>query len=281
VNGAGVPNFLTIDVEEYFHVNYAGCDVSALKNGRTNVEALVDRLLSVCADASIHCTFFTLGEIGEKYPAIIRKIHAAGHEVAAHGYDHRDVGTMTAGEFRDDLSRTCGVLESLTGEKVAGFRAPSFSVTAGAVSWFYPVLEQCGLTYSSSVFPGRTFLYGIPGFPVEPHRPVVRNRRTRVIEFPITPFAIFGRRFPLYVRLLPAGMLKRKLQAANRQGRPGILYIHPREIDAGQPRLPLPRGQAFVHYWGIRGCEAKLRRLTRDPLGFRTMREYAAVFPEP
>jgi polysaccharide deacetylase family protein (PEP-CTERM system associated) len=274
-----IANFLTIDVEEYFHVNYSGLDMSALRNGRTNIEVLLDRLLALFADARIRCTFFTLGEIGEKYPGMVRTIHAAGHEVATHGQAHKAIREMTPGEFRDDIERSCGVLESLTGEKVVGFRAPSFSVTAEILPWFYEILERFDLAYSSSVFPGRTFLYGIPGFPQEPHRPVVHGRQVGVMEFPITAFEVLGRRFPLYIRLLSAGTLRRKLRAANRAGCPGILYTHAREIDPEQPRLPLSRGQSLVHYWGIRGCEAKLRQLTRDDLQFGTMRDYVAHLP--
>lgn len=267
---AEILNFLTIDVEDCFHVNYPGYDAAKSRRERTNVESLLDRLLTICASASIRCTFFVLGEMAERYPAAIRRIHAAGHEVAAHGYDHRPVRGMTDREFRDDVARTCRILEGLTGEPVLGYRAPSFSVGPESLPWFYDALAACGIRYSSSVFPGRTFLYGIPGFSAEP------VKRSSVIEFPITTFEVFGRRFPLYVRLLSAGALARKLRDANRQGRPGILYVHPREIDPLSPRLPLSRAQALIHYWGVRGCEAKLRRLMHEDLNFRAMREYAA-----
>lgn len=271
-------NFLTVDVEEYFHVNYPNFDPASRSEERTRVPELVDRLLEMCAQAGARCTFFVLGAIGEKYPATVRRIQAAGHEVASHGCAHESVRGMRPEEFRADLERSTGILESLTGTKVEGFRAPSFSVDRDTLPWFYDVLEGCGLRYSSSVFPGKTFLYGIPDFPRHPHRPAVGNREAGILEFPITGFSLFGRRYPLYVRLLSAGTLARKMRAENREGRPAMLYLHPREIDPLQPRLPLPLMQAFIHYWGIRGCEAKLAHMLRaSDLRFGTMRDYLAA----
>ncbi len=272
------PNFLTIDVEEYYHVNYAGFDPAAYVNERTNVPALVDRLLEICADSAIRCTYFVLGAIGEKYPEVVRRIHQAGHEVASHGSNHKSVHEMSRHELRADVQRSCGVLESLTGAKVRGFRAPSFSVDHDTLPRFYETLQACGLSYSSSVFPGRTFLYGVPGFPRHPHRPAVRGRRMGIVEFPITGFDLFGVRFPLYLRLLSAAALRWRVRAENRHGRPAVLYVHPREIDPEGPRLPISRAQRLVHYWGVGGCEAKLRRLLRrDGMGFCTMSEYLAA----
>jgi polysaccharide deacetylase family protein (PEP-CTERM system associated) len=274
------PNFFTVDVEEYFHVNYARCDTSSLRRLRTGIEAQIDRLLSLFDDAGIRCTFFALGEVGEKYPSVIRRIHCEGHEVASHGYGHDTLREMTPAGFGVDLNRSCGILEDLTGEKVSGYRAPSFSVTREMLPWFYDVLARREIEYSSSVFPGRTFLYGIPDFPPEPHYPLVDGRAMRVMELPITAFRLFHKRLPLYVRLLPATALNRQLRVSNRAGRPGMLYVHPREIDADQPRLPLSRLQSFIHYWGVNGCEAKLRRVAAGDLGFVTMREYVHTSEE-
>ncbi len=271
-------NFLTIDVEEYFHVNYAGFDPASRAHERTGAPGLVDRLLEMCGDAGVRCTFFVLGVIGEKYPEVVRRIHAAGHEVASHGYAHLGVRDLGADRFRADLRLSCAILEGLTGARVEGFRAPSFSVDRETLPWFYEELRAAGLTYSSSVFPGRTFLYGIPGFPLHPHKPACGGRAAGIVEIPITGFNLLGRRFPLYVRLLPAAALERIMRRENTQGRPALLYLHPREIDPAQPRLPLSRGQAFVHYWGIRGCERKLRRLLRNrEMRFGAMRDYVAA----
>ncbi|MGD0501095.1 MAG: polysaccharide deacetylase family protein [Bryobacteraceae bacterium] len=270
-------NFLTVDVEEYFHVNYEGIDPGSYASRKTNLPALVDRLLSVFDDASIRCTFFVLGVIGEKYPELVRNIHARGHEVASHGYDHKAVREMSGAEFRDDLLKSRGILESIVGRKIQGFRAPSFSVDRETLPMFYRALQECGYGYSSSVFPGKTFLYGVPGAPFHPHRPAFGGVPSGVIEFPITRFELFGKRFPVYVRLFPASALQRRILRENRQGRPAMIYVHPREIDPGQPRLPLSRGRALIHYWGIRGCEAKLRRLlARGALEFTSIRDYLA-----
>jgi polysaccharide deacetylase family protein (PEP-CTERM system associated) len=271
-------NFLTFDVEEYYHVNYTGFDPGSRASERTNVPRLVDRLLEICAEAGVRSTFFVLGMIGEKYPDVVRSIHRAGHEVASHGSNHRGVRDMATSELRADVEKSCAILESLTGAKVQGFRAPSFSVDLETLPRFYEVLGGCGLRYSSSVFPGKTFLYGIPGFPRHPHRPAVDGRATDLVEFPITGFNLFGMRLPLYVRLLPARTLKRRMRMENEKGRPALLYVHPREIDLDQPRLPLSRTQGLIHYWGIRGCEAKLRRLLhRNEMRFGAIEDYLAA----
>ncbi len=274
-----VPNFLTVDVEEYFHVNYSGWDASTVVDEPSNVESQVELLISIFASAALRCTFFVLGEVAAKYRAAIRQIDAAGHEIASHSYTHESVHSMTPHQFRAQLERSCGLLEDLTGKKVLGYRAPSFSVNADTVPWFYPTLEQCGLAYSSSIVPGRTFLYGIPDFPAGPHRPKIGERTTGIVEFPITTFGLLGTHLPLYVRLLTAGALERHLHRANRSGYPGILYVHPREIDPSQPRIPLSRMQSIIHYWGIRGCEAKLRKLTHANLRFTTIADYLNTRP--
>ena len=184
---------------------------------------------------------------------------------------------MSAGEFRDDLLKSRSILEAITGGQIQGFRAPSFSVDRQMLPMFYNALQDCGYAYSSSVFPGKTFLYGIPDAPLHPHRPAFGGNPSHVVEFPITRCDLFGKRLPLYVRLFSAGALTRRILRENQQGRPAMIYVHPREIDPGQPRLPLSRGSALIHYWGIRGCEAKLRRLlAQGELHFTAIRDYLA-----
>jgi len=257
----GVPNFLTIDVEEWYRVNYEGAAATGLTCPAGWMERVTDRLLDICSAHGCRSTFFVLGSVAEAYPQLVRRIAAAGHEVASHSYGHQPVCAMTPAAFEEDLRRSCGVLESLTGRPVLGFRAPSFSVTREVLPWFYAALERRGLTYSSSVFPGRTFLYGIPGFPRRVHRPVVAGHRTTITEFPLTRVEIAGRTLGLYVRLFPGFLLRRYILAENAAGRPAMLYVHPREIDPAQPRLKLRWTQSKIHYFGVRGCEKKLRDL--------------------
>ena len=256
-----VPNFLTFDIEEWYRVNYAGVDCANMTCAPGWMERCTDTLLDICAEARCTSTFFVLGAVAEEYPDMVRRISAAGHEVASHGFAHKAVSQMSPAEFSEDLWRSCGVLESLTGKPVRGFRAPSFSVTREVLPWFYEALESAGLDYSSSVFPGRTFLYGIADFPRGVHRPVVEGRRTRVTEFPATRVKFLGKALGLYVRLFPVSFLRRVIRKENAAGRPGMLYVHPREVDPDQPRLPLPWPQSSIHYFGVRGCESKLRRI--------------------
>jgi polysaccharide deacetylase family protein (PEP-CTERM system associated) len=258
-----VPNFLTIDLEEWYRVNYDGATTAGLTCPPGWMERVTDRLLQICATHACRSTFFVVGSVAEVYPQLVRRIAAAGHEVASHSYSHAAVSGMTPTAFAEDLRRSCGVLESLTGQPVLGFRAPSFSVTPEVLPWFYAALEKAGLRYSSSVFPGRTFLYGIPGFPRRVHRPVVAGHRTTITEFPLTRVEIAGRTLGLYVRLFPGFLLRRYIRAENAAGRPAMLYVHPREIDPAQPRLKLRWTQSAIHYFGVRGCEKKLRQVLR------------------
>jgi polysaccharide deacetylase family protein (PEP-CTERM system associated) len=278
---AQLPNFLTFDVEEWYRVNYEGVDAASLPCPPGWMERLTDRLLELCGESGCRSTFFVLGTVAEDYPGIVRRISAAGHEVASHSCEHKAVYEMTPGDFEEDLRRSCGILESLTGKAVRGFRAPSFSVTRSVLPWFYDTLERAGLDYSSSVFPGKTFLYGIPDFPYRVHRPVVEGRQTAITEFPVTRVDVAGKTIGLYVRLFPASFLRHHIRGENAAGRPAMLYVHPREIDPDQPRLTLPWPQSFIHYFGVRSCETKLRRLLRTAPGpFLSIAEALDRYPE-
>jgi polysaccharide deacetylase family protein (PEP-CTERM system associated) len=257
-------NFLTFDIEEWYHVNYPGIDTSGYREKPTNLEPLVERLIDICGQQGVRTTCFILGDVGRQTPAVVKKLHANGHEIASHGCAHESIYPMTPDQFSADLKLSCDILQNLTGEKIVGFRAPSFSVKQETLQWFYPTLESLGLRYSSSVFPGQTFLYGIPDFPERVHYPVVNGVTQKILEFPVPRIELLGKHMGLYIRLFPAWMIRRKILADNRRGRPVILYVHPREIDVDQPRLPLQGFEKLIHYWGIRTCEDKLRTLLSD-----------------
>jgi len=276
-----VPNFLTFDIEEWYRVNYEGADAATLTCADGWMERVTGKLLEICGESGCRSTFFVLGSVAQDYPKLVKSIAVAGHEVASHGCAHRAVFSMAPAAFAEDLRRSCGMLESLTGKAVLGFRAPSFSVTRQVLPWYYDTLENAGLTYSSSVFPGRTFLYGIPDFPYRVHRPVIEGRQTGITEFPITRVECAGETIGLYVRLFPAWFLRSCIRGENTAGRPAMLYVHPREIDPDQPRLALPWPQSFIHYFGVKGCERKLRRLLRTAPGpFLTIAEALGRYPE-
>ncbi len=257
-------NFLTLDIEEWYHANYEGFGPIANAVAQTNLEVLVDRLIELFAERGVKTTAFILASVAERKPAVVKKLAAAGHEIACHGYFHELVYRIGPERFAADLERATKILSDITGERPVGFRAPSFSVRREMLGWFYDTLEQAGFAYSSSIFPGRTFLYGVPGFPPAPHRPEVDGRRRMLVEFPVPVVKLAGKQMGLYLRLFSAGMIRRRIERDNRVGRPVVLYVHPREIDPDQPRLPLPPLQRLIHYWGIRGTEPKLRRLLAE-----------------
>src|SRR3984893_6565119 len=267
-------NFLTFDIEEWYHVNYHGIDTSSYREKSTNLESLVDRLMDICGEYGVRTTCFILGDVGRQTPSVVKKLHAHGHEIASHGCAHESVYPMTPDQFRADLQRSCDILENVTGEKVLGFRAPSFSIKQETLPWFYPTLESLGLRYSSSVFPGQTFLYGIPDFPRHVHYPIVNGVTQKILEFPMPRVEFLGKQMGLYFRLFPAWMIRRKMLNDNRMGKPVILYLHPREIDVDQPQLPLRGFEKLIHYWGIRRCEDKLSAVLRDtPTRFFAFRD--------
>ena len=268
---ANGPNFLTFDIEEWYHANYEGLDTAVFSEKPTQLPRLIDQLLDICERGGFHSTFFVLGSVAERYPTLIRDISSAGHEIASHGYGHLQVYKMTPSEFKEDLLRSCQILQDVTGRPILGFRAPSFSVTRPILPWFYHTLEDCGLRYSSSVFAGKTFLYGIPDFPDRIHIPYLSDDApTSILEFPIPSLRLLGTSLGVYVRLFPAWFIRRLIRNRNAQGRSLMLYLHPREIDPLQDRLPLPFLTRMIHYWGICDCDRKVSQIVDDARGTLT-----------
>jgi len=262
---ADVVNFITFDIEEWYAANFDSVDMSGYSDNSNHLEKNVDRLLHICDELSVKSTCFVLGDIAAKKPHIVRKIHSRGHEVASHSLSHKLVYSMTPDEFRDDLRQSCDLLEQLTGEKVIGYRAPSWSVNEQVLPWFYKILEEQGIKYSSSVFPGKTFLYGIPGFPQKIHQPVVGGKEQNVWEIPQSLFSFarknLGFSGGFYLRFFPGFFVRWQIRSANRQQKSVFVYLHPREIDPDSPRLNLPFLEKTIHYWGVGGCEAKFKRI--------------------
>ncbi len=276
-------HFLTLDIEDWFHANYESVDMASFRTRPSRLEWEVERLLEICDAAAVKSTCFVLGSIAETFPGLIKEISAARHEVASHGYSHRLVHSMTPAQFREDVKSSCTLLEDLTGERVSGFRAPSWSVRSQTLQWFYPALEELGLTYSTSVYPAHTFLYGIPDFPRRTHRPVIGGRRTGILEIPVPVTRSLGKATGFsggfYFRFFPAWFIRREFQNQDVQGRDTFLYLHPREIDPQAPRLPLSHLEAFIHYHGVRNCELKLRGMLNSLAGsFVRMGDFAETF---
>ena len=264
---APIRNAMTVDVEDYFQVQtFTGCIPRASWDAiPPRVEANVERVLAHFAAAGVTGTFFTLGWIAERHPALIRRIVAAGHELASHGYDHTRADAQDPASFRADIGRTRRLLEDIGGVPVAGYRAATFSIGARN-PWAFAALEAEGYRYSSSVNPIRHDLYGMPDAPRVPFRP----DHVMLWEIPMTTVRVFGRNLPCsgggFFRLLPYPAFHAGLAWVNRhESRPGIFYFHPWEVDPDQPRIAgADRKSRFRHYTNLARMGGRLDRLLAD-----------------
>lgn len=265
---SSIVNAMSVDIEDWFQVgafenNIARADWDALP---CRVERNSEAVLALFDEADIKATFFTLGWVAERYPALIRRIVSAGHELASHGYDHQRVFTMSPELFRADIRKARGLLEDAGGVAVTGYRAPSFSIDT-RTPWAHEILAEEGYTYSSSVAPVRHDHYGWAGSPRFAWRPVAGNR---LIELPVTTARLAGRTMAAggggFFRLLPYAFTKWAIRQVNeRDSHPAVTYFHPWEIDPNQPRVEGAAVRSRVrHYTNLDVMAAKLRRLCRD-----------------
>ena len=261
-------NALTFDVEEYFHAEAFSAVVraEAWDDLETRVVEYTDRILDLIDRAGVRATFFVLGWVAERHPRLVREIAALGHEVACHGHAHRMIHRQRRGEFAADVHRAKGVLENITGQPVHGYRAPTFSITRETL-WGLEVLAEAGFRYDSSIFPIMHDRYGIPDAPRFPHRRLAGEGQ--IVEFPPSTVELLGRRVPVagggYFRLLPYGVTAWAIRRINeREGQPAMVYLHPWEIDAGQPRLPAGWLTLRRHLLNVDKTEGRLARLLDD-----------------
>ena len=263
--GAAVLNALTIDVEDYFQVSAFAAEVpvSRWDSFESRVCHNTNRVLDILATAGTHGTFFVLGWVAERFPQLIKRIHNEGHELASHSHEHRLVYETTPETFTRDLRRARAAIEDATGVRVAGYRAPSYSITEQSL-WALDVLIDEGYRYDSSIYPIHHDRYGIPGWPRHIHR-VERNAGS-IWELPGSTIARGGANLPIggggYFRLLPYSWTRHGIASVNqREGRPVIFYLHPWEIDADQPRIRAGALSRFRHYYNLSQTESRLRRL--------------------
>lgn len=227
------PDFLTFDVEDWYMANYDD-EIPSYPASASRIDWETDRLLSLCDDYRIKATCFCVGKLAEERPEIVRKFHQAGHEIASHGYGHRVVYRMTPEAFKADLNKSIRILEDCTGDKIKGFRAPSWSVKSEILPWFYSILEEAGITYSSSVYPAQTYLFGIRGFPEIIHRPEVAGCKTSVFEVPQILTSIFGQKVGFsggfFTKTFPSLVYKSNAVEEEPPGEAGI-HIRPPQGD--------------------------------------------------
>ena len=262
-----IRNALTVDVEEYFQV--AAFERTIIRDSWDTAESRVEfscgRVLDLFEAQGVRGTFFVLGWIAERHPGLVRRIVRDGHELATHGYDHTRVHNFTPEQFRADVVRTKAVLEDIGGVQVRGYRAPSYSINAKNL-WALDVLQETGHVYSSSIYPIRHDLYGMPDAPRFPFR----FRPDGILEIPVTTVRMGGRNYPCggggYFRLLPYGAFRWMLARVNEQDRQsGLFYFHPWEVDPGQPRVEgAPLKSRFRHYLNLESMATRLERLLGD-----------------
>jgi polysaccharide deacetylase family protein (PEP-CTERM system associated) len=263
-----IRNAMTCDVEDYFQVSAFApyIDRASWPSRECRVEANMDRILALFERTGVRATFFTLGWIAERYPNVVKRIVAGGHELASHGYGHLRASDQTRAEFDNDVRSSKALLEDIGGQQVVGYRAPSFSIGRDNL-WALDVLLEAGYRYSSSIYPVVHDHYGMPEAPRFAFYP---NGTDGLLEVPITTVQMMGRKLPAggggYFRLLPYALsrwMMAKVNADDRQ--PALFYFHPWEIDTKQPR---PEGigakSRFRHYVNIERMETRIEALARD-----------------
>jgi polysaccharide deacetylase family protein (PEP-CTERM system associated) len=261
-------NAMTVDVEDYFHVSVFEKTVPRQRweSMESRVVSNTERLLDLFDEHGVQGTFFVLGWVAERYPSLVREIAARGHELASHGYGHRLVYDQTPDVFRADVRKAKALIEDTSGQRVNGYRAPSFSVTEQSL-WALDVLLEEGYRYDASIFPIRHDRYGIPDAPRWPH--AMSRVGGSLFEVPGSTVRLAGTNLPVagggYFRILPYAWTRWGIRHLNRtEGQPAVFYLHPWEIDPTQPRLHTSVLGQFRHYRNLHRTEARLRSLMRD-----------------
>ena len=261
-------NAMTIDVEDYFQVSAFDGVVSRDKweTMPSRVVSNTRRLLEMFDESRVKATFFVLGWVAERQPSLVKQIAEAGHELASHGYGHRLVYDQSQDAFREDIRRSKGLIEELSGQPVDGYRAPSYSITKKSL-WALDVLAEEGYTYDASIFPIRHDRYGIPDAPRHPY--TVGKNGHALLEAPPSTVRVAGTNLPIagggYFRLLPYWWTRWGISQLNtKEKRPAIFYLHPWEIDPAQPRLEAGALSRFRHYRNLDKTAPRLKQLLAD-----------------
>jgi polysaccharide deacetylase family protein (PEP-CTERM system associated) len=282
MQGSAIRNAMTVDVEDYYHVA-AFSDVvreADWSNFESRVERNTNVVLSLFAERNVKATFFVLGWVAERHPQIVRQIHAQGHEIACHGYSHRLVFRQSPQEFKSETLKSKQIIEDAAGVAVLGYRASTYSIVSSCL-WALDVLVEAGFKYDSSIFPVRHDVYGIPGSQTVPHK-LRTPQGAELVEFPLTAADLVGAKLPVagggYFRLFPYALSHWGLSQMNNRARaPFVFYLHPWEVDPGQPRIAGRLSSRLRHYNNLSKCVPRLKRLLGD-FRFGTMRESLADY---
>ncbi len=260
-----VTNIMSVDLEDYYR------DLPFLKwpEYENRVIKNTEMILDLFKKYDVKATFFVLGYIAEKFPEMIKKISELGHEIASHSYAHIDLRKVSKEEFETDFLKSVDILEKITGKKVEGFRAPFFSINKNNY-WVFDILSK-KISYDSSVFPVKTHLYGIPNAPRFIYRPSLNNivnedKHGKLVEIPMATYRIplIGN-LPIaggfYLRFFPYWYMKLGIKKMNKQGKPAMLYIHPKDLD---PKMPRIKEYSWHYYYNLKTASKKFERLLQD-----------------
>lgn len=266
-----VENILTVDVEDW----YMTTDISCWGEFEDRIVASTERMLSILGNTK--ATFFVLGYVAEHHPELISRIHESGHELGTHGYSHKPIQSQTPDQFEEELLKSMEIIESITGVKIRGHRACHASVMK-STAWSIDIMERCGIEYDSSVFPVRTPLYGVPDAPLFPYRISSKNicedSEEGIYEFPLSVYKLPYKNIPIsggfYLRLFPYWFIKNSIRRINEKGKPAVMYLHPWEIDVGQPKSPEFK---WYHYHNLPATEPKIKQLLKD-FRFTSIKEW-------
>lgn len=274
-----LPSIFTVDVEDWFHIlDLEGAPgLTEWGSQPSRVEANFLRMLDMFDEHKVTVTCFVLGWVAERYPHLVKAAAERGHEIASHGFAHRLVYQMGEKAFFDDALKAKKLIEDVAGRPVLGYRAAGFSVTKDT-PWFFEKLAEAGYTYDSSVFPAKRAHGGMDTGRFAPYR--VRTASGDITEFPITVAGVLGKPVCFfgggYLRLFPHWLIRTMARRVRREGRTVMYYVHPREIDMGQPRLSMGPGRRFKSYYNIAGTEAKMGKILRgEP--FAPVRDYLSA----
>lgn len=259
------PNALTIDLEDWYQgLTSTSQRLEEWHQYEDRVVENTERLLDIFDEGGIKATFFVLGYVANQFPELIQKVAEAGHEIGVHSYYHRKVSQITPDQFREDVIQAREAIEKITSTRVAGYRAPMFSLDKKSL-WALEILNDLGFKYDSSIFPVRNLWYGLPDAPRFPYHPLEDHG---FMEFPLSTVRVLGINWPIaggfYLRLLPYWFLKWGITRIQKEGEAAIIYMHPWDLDVGQP-VPNPtRRERFTHYYNLKSAEKKLRALIDD-----------------
>jgi polysaccharide deacetylase family protein (PEP-CTERM system associated) len=259
-----VAHVFSIDVEDW----YQGIEIpmDQWDGFEQRVEASMDRLLGLMARYDVTATCFVLGRVAEEHPSLVKRIHAAGHEIATHGYSHAKIYALTPERFRRELRHSIDLLQELTGEPVLGHRAPYFTITEDSL-WALDILAEEGIRYDSSIHPVFNWRYGIPDAKRTPSRVETPNGQ-QLLEAPVSTYPLSKVNVPCgggaYLRIYPYWLQRTLLRRLEARGEHVGLYVHPWEVDPEHPKLDLPFRVSATHYWNLDSTLPKLERLFQD-----------------